>query len=501
MNSLKWRLIITHILPLMVAVPLIGVALIYILESQVLLSNLSSDLQQRAATIARTTIDQVDIWYDKDNAQAFVRRISATLNTPVMLFDPKGDILASSDPNETIAQGEMLQLPGLAQALQGKTSIQLHYPKFLRPEFADVLMPVVDTNGKVIGVIRLKDQLEGFQDRFYQLRLLIAWVIGIGLLMGVLLGWWLAFTLEKSLKRATAAISMLSEQSLSHGLDQPQPVLVEEGPSEIRSLTRAFNLMAERLQTLEVSRKRLLANLVHELGRPLGALRSALQALQSGADEDESLRYELLIGMDGEIGRLHKLLDDLAKLYHQPLGPYDLEIKPLDLMEWLPKMSAPWREAAAQKNINWQTSISSMLPIVQADENRLAQAVGNLFSNAIKYTPQHGVIQLVAVDQISSNLSNLPKNELEHNYKRWVQIEVINTGKPLAKEEQKKIFLPFYRGREHTRFPQGMGLGLTIAKDIVQAHQGVLEVESIPDKGNRFIIRLPVQAFQDKIIP
>jgi len=381
-------------------------------------------------------------------------------------------------------QGEMLQLPGLAQALEGKTSIQLHYPKFLRPEFADVLMPVVNPDGKVVGVIRLKDQLDGFQDRFTQLRSLIAWVLGGGLVMGIFLGWGLAFTLERSLERTTAAITTLSEQSLEQGFNKPHPPLKEEGPTEIRFLIRAFNIMTERLQTLEVSRRRLLANLVHELGRPLGALRSAVQALQSGADENLPLRQELLAGMDGEIGRLNRLLDDLAKLHHQPLGSRDLNLQPIALDSWLPTVLAPWREAAQAKHIKWQISFFQPLPPIQADGDRLAQAIGNLLSNAVKYTPSEGTINIFCQEYRSEAAS-------------FLQLEVTNSGKPLLKEEQKNIFIPFYRGRNTTRFPQGMGLGLTIARDIILAHQGTLEVESSPELGNRFIIRLP----SDSLIP
>src|SRR4030042_4009500 len=98
MNSLRIRLIFSHIIPLVVTVPLVGIEILSLLKSQILLSNLSSDLEKRAASIAATTVDQIDIWYDKENAQAFVRRTSSTINMPVMLLNPQGDLLASSNP-------------------------------------------------------------------------------------------------------------------------------------------------------------------------------------------------------------------------------------------------------------------------------------------------------------------------------------------------------------------------------------------------------------------
>src|SRR5690606_18745018 len=108
----------------------------------------------------------------------------------------------------------------------------------------------------------------------------------------------------------------------------------EEGPEETRMLLRAFNTLVERLRTLEESRRKLLANLVHELGRPLGALQSAVTALSGGADEDVQLRRELLGGMDDELHRMRSLVDDLAQLYEQELGSLELERRPVDLNEW-----------------------------------------------------------------------------------------------------------------------------------------------------------------------
>ncbi len=483
MNTLRVRLILSHIVPLVVTVPLVGVALIYLLESQVLLSNLSAELQSRAAMVAETTVDQVDIWYDAENAQAFVRRVSSKLNMPVMLLNQEGDLIASSDPSDVERQGQALKLPGLDQALGGKPSLQLHYPNFLRPEFADIFMPVVGRDGRVVGVIRLTDQLEGFEQRFTELRSLIGWVLGGGLVLGALLGWGLAHTLERPLERTTQAITTLA-QSSADDMSQSYPPLAERGPEEIRLLVRAFNALTERLQTLEVSRRRLLANLVHELGRPLGALRSAVQALQGGAYEDAVLRDELIFGMEGEIVRLHHLLDDLAHLHDQPLGMRELDLQAISIGEWLPGVLTPWREAAQAKLIHWQTEIGTDLPVLMADTDRLAQALGNLLSNAIKYTPEKGTIRVEAGVKSAAE-ENIPNSG-------EVFLRVSNSGQTIAAEDMKRIFAPFYRGRATTRFPQGMGLGLTIARDLVAAHGGRLEVESEAGYGNHFTIWLPV---------
>jgi signal transduction histidine kinase len=235
---------------------------------------------------------------------------------------------------------------------------------------------------------------------------------------------------------------------------------------------------------LEEARRRLLANLVHEVGRPIGALQSAIQALLNGADQEAELRQELLEGMEAEVQRMHPLLDNLAKLHDQVLGTLELNHRPVALGEWLMRTVAPWREAAQAKGLHWQIDIPKSLPTVDIDPDRLAQAVGNLLSNAVKYTPANGTVSLDAGVEAGQ-----------------VWLRVSDTGPGISPAEQAHIFEPFYRSQSGHRFPQGMGLGLTIARELVIAHNGRLEVESEPGQGSRFTIRLPQQVMISQQIP
>ena len=220
---------------------------------------------------------------------------------------------------------------------------------------------------------------------------------------------------------------------------QPLDALPEQGPKEVRLLVRAFNTLTEQRRDLERSRRRLLANLVHELGRPLGALLSATQALASGADEDVALRYELLEGMQGQMQLMRRLLDDLTQLYDQALGPLELARKPTPLGPWLVQEIVPWREAAQDKDLRWHAQIPEDLPTVNIDADRIAQALGNVIGNAIKYTPPGG--EVIVSAGVEANC---------------VCVRVRDTGVGIPQEEQQRIFEPFYRGPSSRRFPQGM---------------------------------------------
>jgi signal transduction histidine kinase len=234
------------------------------------------------------------------------------------------------------------------------------------------------------------------------------------------------------------------------------------------------------LEFLEETRRRLLSNLVHELGRPLGALRSAVHALRHGADEDPGLRQELLAGMDLELRTLEPLLDDLAQLHGQVLNVMSLEREPQPVGEWLQALLPPWRQAALEKGLHWKADVPQDLPPVELDAERMAQAVGNLLSNAIKHTRPGDEVAVSA-----------RRNGMQ------VQITIADSGPGIAPEEQNRIFEPFYRGKQQARFPQGLGLGLTIARDLITAHEGRLDVESAPGAGSTFTVSLPLHNNQD----
>jgi len=445
-----------------------GIALVYVLETQVLLSSLSTELTEQAKLVSDMAGERVGIWQDPTQAQAFVAYLDARLEARTMILDPEGNLLASNDLRDADRLGESLQHPDWVRVLSGEINIRKTYGQNPQNEVVEVMVPVTRADQQITGVVRLTHRLEGVAVRFKQLRYLIATVLIGGLFFGAAVGLALALNLERPLRQATEAVSQLAsgERAL---------LLPERGPQEMRLLLRAVNLMVQRLRDLEQARRQLLANLVHELGRPLGALRSAVQALLGGAHEDATLRQELLAGMKDELDRLHRLLDDLAGLYDQVLGALELARRPTNLTEWLAHTLGPWREAAEDKGLRWEATVPASLPTLAIDADRLGQAVGNLLSNAIKYTPSGGTVSVDA---------GLKQKSF------WIQVS--DTGPGIAPEEQERIFTPFYRYQPDRRFPQGMGLGLSIARDLAAAHGGWLEVASTLGQGSRFTVWLPL---------
>ena len=174
---------------------------------------------------------------------------------------------------------------------------------------------------------------------------------------------------------------------------------------------------------------------------------------------------------------MQPLLDDLSLLHGQVQGTIQLNRRPVAISEWLPPILLPWRAVAQEKGLQWQTNIPLDLPTLNIDPDRLAQVVGNLLSNALKYTPEDGAVSVSAAGSAGELL-----------------IRIKDTGPGIRPEEQERIFEPFYRSQEKRRFPQGLGLGLTIARDLVEAHGGRLELDSTPGSGSCFTIHLPVES-------
>lgn len=468
LQTLRARLVFSHLLPMFIVVPLVGIGLIYFLETRVLLPGLLRAYSGNTALVAEITQDQYRIWLDPIYAQTILARVSTRLPARVMFIAANGQLMASSDPADLPNLTGFIVNSAIPLVQDRQVVHRVFYNRNLQGEAFDIWEPVIDNrSGVVIGIIRITYTFENIAGQFVQLRYLVAVVLLVGLGIGGTFGLALAMSISHPLQRVTDAVNRLARGESSEPLR-------ETGPVELRSLQTAVNYLVDRLRNLEEARRHLLANLVHELGRPLGALRSAVQALLKGAVKQPQLSSELLTGMDGELIRLQGLLSELTQLYDQELGNLELERQPTEMSEWLAEVIAPWQAAAGEKQITFHSAIPASLPVLHVDSLRLAQALGNLLSNAVKFTPAGANITVGAEADEST-----------------LRIAVTDEGPGIPEDERDKIFTPFFRGSQGRRFTEGMGLGLSIARDLVQAHGGVLECSPDGRSGSRFVIHLP----------
>jgi len=467
LRTLQNRLILSHLLPLLIIIPLTGIAFVYVLENQVILPDLADSLVVEGEMIAELAGLQPDLWSDEIALNNLLLRISSKENARIMFLDADGKLLVSSDPTDISRTDTLLTDDDLPIVQQGDIAQHIEFSSGMQQEVIDVFVPVIDEDNQLMGIIRLSHPYTTVYDELKQMRLVILGILVFALTAGVGLGSFLAVTINTPIKQVTIAIDQLASGNKQQKIEQA-------GPEEIQSLVGSTNTLLDRLTQLESGRKQLLANLVHEIGRPLGALRSAIQSLKLGAEKDPHLLDDLIIGMDAEADRLEHLTDELAHMHDQIFGTLELDRQLISTRSWLTTLLLPWKEAAEAKGLGWTVDIPDDMPDIAADPYRLAQAIENLVSNAIKYTPRGGAVS------ISANFDE-----------KLIDVMVRDNGMGISEEEREKIFAPFYRGAQKRRIKQGMGLGLSIAQDIVLAHGGEIHLESQPGKGSQFTIVIP----------
>jgi signal transduction histidine kinase len=472
--TLRFRFILSTVLPIFIVLPLMGLLSVYMFEQRILIPRQSREIESDMDLFQDLARENPSIFTSTGEARTFIDSYARRASWRLMIIDPDGFLMAISDPDEQSRVGETILRPEFEDVLSGQELTLTEHSPSLDVETIDTWAAVHDRSGNLLGVLRISLPLETITDELMRLRGLIALTMGAGLLVGTLIALGLATSMERPLTQMTESISAMAWKK------DPE-VIHMEGPEEFKLLASAFNHLIERIDEMEVTRRKLLANLVHELGRPLGALSAALHALMSGADQDPELQLELLVGMDTQTRDLARLVDDLTHLYDEDAGRFKLESETVEIQTWLRETVATWRAQANQKSIHLILDAAQEEVALNIDPHRMSQALGNLLSNAIKFTPTGGEIRVRAGVE-----------------DQQMVIRVQDSGPGLSPEDRENLFTPFYRGKHSTRFPKGMGLGLSIARDILQSHGGKLVLEESKGPGTKFAIHLPLDARPDQ---
>jgi two-component system phosphate regulon sensor histidine kinase PhoR len=233
--------------------------------------------------------------------------------------------------------------------------------------------------------------------------------------------------------------------------------------------------MADKLQQQLKTRRTLLSNVAHELARPLAGLQLGIESLRKGALQDPDLADDLLVNMGQTIRRLEGLIDDVTLAAQPESSPVELHLTAVAVESFLQGIATRFWSLADSRDVNIEVHVDERVPPVLADEKRLNQIVGNLLDNAIKFTPPGKTICVSA----------------EYKGETQVRLLVRDQGQGISSEEKEMLFEPFYQGDVGRRIKQGMGLGLSIAHQLAQAHEGSLVLENHPQGGTLAILTLP----------
>ena len=246
--------------------------------------------------------------------------------------------------------------------------------------------------------------------------------------------------------------------------------VAERGSRETRALARAFNTMTTRLEASEEQRRRLLADVSHELRTPLSVVQGNLEALVDGVHPADEAHLAAILD---ETKVLSRLVEDLRTLSLAESGALALHREATDVGALVREIVDSFGSQADPAGVSLEAQVSSGLPPVDADPVRAREILSNLIANALRYTPSGGHVTVTAQPADAA-----------------VAIDVRDTGAGIAPDRIGRIFDRFYKSPES----RGAGLGLAIAKQLVEAHRGEISATSVLGKGTDIRFTLPAEA-------
>ena len=318
---------------------------------------------------------------------------------------------------------------------------------------------------------------------------LLSGVTRAALIAGVLAGlvaFALAIVLVRQITRPLTALADASRRIAQGDLTVRVPA---QSQDELAQLGGSFNRMAAALETQETLRRHLMADVAHELRTPLTAIQGTVEAIQDGIFP---LTSESLEPIHEEALLLGRLVEDLRTLAQAEAGRLSLNLAPLNVAEVVERIVSGQLPAAQQAGVELSWRAEEGLPTVYGDSQRIAQVFANLLSNALRHTPAGGAIEVTV--RAAQDLPGFPKPGRSDS-SPGLLLSVQDSGPGIAPADLPHIFDRFYRGdASRSRGTGGSGLGLSIARQLVEAHAGRIWAESPPPdsaSGTSFFVWLP----------
>ena len=467
--SLRTRLIISHTLIVILCFSIAAVAVSVVLRASrdqlvmARLDDMTRPIYVQVATLARgqASLSQV---------MTNLREQAQKNNIYILLADGEGNILNQVTPQEGLKQ-QKLELPpgelpksisqlthGTFETVTGQTFVFAAYPigQLFNPQKPSRLETLVLSAPRG-GVLTL---WAGLARPF-----LWAGLIALG--VSVVIALFVARSVYRPVQRVTEAVNKVAQ-------GQYDQAISVAGPTEVRGLATHFNEMASKMKQSQQQLRHFVADVSHQLKSPLTSIQGFAQAILDGTAGDDKAKLKAARVIDDESKRMIRQVDEILELSRMQSGQLKMAQELVDVKELLGHCQEIFSLCAEEKGIPLTVEIEPLMPAV-GDVDRLEQVFCNLLDNALKNTPAQGEVQVTGHNRANS----------------LVEITVADNGPGIPPEQLPYVFERFYQaGGLRT----GVGLGLAIAREIVLAHQGKIEVSSNPGEGTRFMVTLPTSA-------
>ncbi len=457
-SSLRSRLWLTYLLIVISVLVVVTASLLFYLARNPRLSReAESNLSLAASSINRLNFTARNL----EELERLVLDADQALNTRVLVFNAQGIVLADSRAQ---SEASFSNIP-----FSGQQHNQRDLSNFQDEdgqEWFFIRRNIQGRNTLVLATQRpAAPLLSLFTDEFFR-PLMQAGLLALflSLLLAYLMARWIAGPLQGIL---------LASQGVAQGeMTQIEP----SGPQEVRNLSRAFNEMSRQVDASRKAQQDFVANVSHDLKTPLTSIHGFGQAILDGtAKSGQKLKHAAKV-IVSEADHMTRLVEELLDSARFESGIVKIEFGPIKISALLKDLVERFSLKAKKAEVNLELKLQE-IPEIQGDADRLNQALSNLIENALKHTPREGTIQ-IAAQSIATN----------------VEISISDTGAGIPQDELPRIFERFYqvdKVRPEGK-GRGSGLGLSIARQIIEAHHGSIRVESIEGQGSRFIVALPL---------
>jgi signal transduction histidine kinase len=361
-------------------------------------------------------------------------------------------------------------LQGITDLPEGATSIDVRKLKGTatinvtidHKKYLAVVRPLRLGQNNLFGALVVAKPTSQLRSRTILLieRLTLAFVGAV--IVAGLFGLYLSRRIAEPLRKLSRAAD---EVAAGHyGVEVPEP----RGRDEISHLSVRFSDMAAKLAESEQLSRNFLMSVSHELRTPLTAIRGHVSALQEGVIDDPDMREASLEVIGEEAMRLERLVGDVLDLAKLDAHRFTVLQEEVDMQQLSERAYAAFGEEARRRGIDYRLDVQAT-PVILTDGDRVLQIIVNLLSNAFRWTPEGGRIELGLTSENGS-----------------VEVAVADTGPGITPEEQERIFRPFW-----SRDGGGTGLGLAIARELALALGGQISLDTAPGRGSRFVLLLP----------
>lgn len=361
----------------------------------------------------------------------------------------------------------------IKSAYKGKKKTYSAYDDIYRTTMLHMAVPIRDADSDVIGAVLVSGPMNRQENTIVQYQKYMLLCVAIGFFMAVILAFFFSRQLVRPIIKIKESALILAAGTYAHKTGVQRK-------DELGQLADSMDILSDKLveaetyrDAIEQNRRDFFSNVSHELRTPITVVKGYADALTDGVVKDKKRQKEYLLRIQRECGSMERLVSDLLILSRMQNPDYQMEMEVLNVIAVAQDAMRGIRILMAEKNLTGEVTFTDACSLIRGDYDRIRQMFTVLLQNAVKYS-EAGTKILVHVVRKDG----------------WIETEVRDYGSVIPKSEWDSIFEKFYRASNHGG-KEGSGLGLVVAKNIVERHGGTVSVRSTEKEGTGFLVKFP----------